>query len=118
MVDYNLLEEMSARIAGQVIELVRTMTPDKTERYTVKNFFAAVDTTGGYIRAIGCNTGNESLKRRLNAALEGACKAMFCLDMLNQMAVVEIACYEKVMASYNELADQLTLVLNSLNGEK
>ena len=118
MVEYDQLEELSIRISGQVIELVRTMTPDKTEQYTVKNFFSASNSAGGHIRAIAYNTGPEFLKKRINAALEEVCKALYCLDMLNQMAVVEIACYEKVTASYKELARQLSLALNSLNVQK
>lgn len=115
MVDFNQLEELSARITGQVIELVRTMTPDKTEQYTVQNFFSAANAAGGYIKSIGCNTGDETLKRRINTALEEVCKTMYCLDMLNKMTVVDIACYEKVYASYDIMADLLTLTLNSLN---
>lgn len=118
MVDYDQLEELSVRISGQVIELVRTMTPDKTEQYTVKNFFSASNSAGGHIRAIGYNTGTKFLKKRINAALEEICKAMYCLDMLNQMAVVEIACYEKVTASYKEMAGHLSVALNGLNAQK
>lgn len=112
MVDYNQLEAKSAEIAVLVVELIRTMTPDKTERFSVQNFLTAVNAAGGYIKAISCQTGEAELKRRINAAIDEVCKVMFCLDMLNHMAVVDISCFEKVLAAYEELADELTLSAN------
>lgn len=118
MENYNKLKELSTRTAEQVIELVRTMTPDKMEKYIVQNFFLAANAAGGYIKSLGYNTEDETLKKRLNKALEEVCKAMYCLEMLNHMAVVDIACYEKAYTSYENMVSQLTFALNSLNSQK
>lgn len=107
MVDYNQLEAKSEEVAGLVVQLIRTMTPDRTEKYTVQNFITGVNTVGGYIKSMGYDRTEEEVKRRAKAAIDEVGEVIFSLEMLNHMAVVDIACYESVYSAYNELIDLL-----------
>lgn len=112
--NYTQLEDKLVQIADEVIELINTMTPDKTESFFVKDFLSAVNTAGGRIKAAGCNIGKTEVKNKLCAALEEVCKAMYCLDMLNKLVAVDISCYEKLYRSYDELADMLVLSISEM----
>lgn len=112
--DYIQLENKSVEIADQVIALLETMTPDKTESFFVKDFLSAVNTAGGRIKAAGCNIDKTEVKNKLNAALDDVCKAMYCLEMFNKLVAVDISCYERLYRSYDELADMLALGINEM----
>lgn len=112
--DYIQLENKSVEIADQVITLLETMTPDKTESFFVKDFLSAVNTAGGRIKAAGCNIDKTEVRNKLNAALDDVCKAMYCLEMFNKLVAVDISCYEKLYHSYDELADMLVLNINDM----
>lgn len=107
----SILVEKIDYIISNVIELLQTMTQGKVEFLIAQEFLHQVVDTGGLIKSTECQW-SKANKRKLDKALVSLNKAMYSLNMLDQMTAINRSNYNSFYTMYEELADLLTLKIN------